>query len=215
MSINMQHPIARVLLDHDGTGVASSREAAIANSLSDSDDESERPHVCNKPPASSATCIVPSTPLQIATPPSDQIARVAPTAAAFPAPPGDAVDVQGVVVPVVGSRIHHAIGVASSNRTSDADDNWKRYRTRFVRAGLPSEHGIIDMRPVIPEGRTVCEGRRLSTCTGSLMWLLRGSGGQVGRNVEHEIGLCYDAMYRWRCIWTIGKTARGGLISLR
>ena len=201
----MEPPTSRVRVNHVEPAVASAREGAIADWLLDFDDETNVPPVCTTPAASSSTRVVPSTPMQIATLLQASL-RVAPIAYACPAPSVDAADVRcvggrmlSVLVarPVLESHARHATGVGSSTRPPDADENWKHYRTRFARTGLPSEHGIIDMRPCTQPGRTVCEGRRLKICTGSLTWLLRGGGGQVGHDVEHKIGLCYDAKFRW------------------
>ena len=193
----MEPPTSRVRVNHVEPAVASTREGAIADWLLDFDDETNVPPVCTTPAASSSTRVVPSTPMQIATPPPAHIVRVAPIAYACPAPSVDAADVRCVVAPVLESHARHATGVGSSTRPPDADENWKHYRTRFTRTGLPSEHGIIDMRSSIQPGRTVCEGKILIRSTGALAWLLRGVGGQVGHDVEHKIGLCYDAKFRW------------------
>ena len=53
------------------------------------------------------------------------------------------------------------------------------------------------MRRIVSGNRTACEGRRLRWCIDSIQYLLRGRRGQIGANVEHKVGLCYDAMYRW------------------
>ena len=187
----MEPPTSRVRVNHVEPAVASAREGAIADWLLDFDDETNVPPVCTTPAASSSTRVVPSTPMQIATLLQASL-RVAPIAYAW-----DHMHSVVVARPVLESHARHATGVGSSTRPPDADENWKHYRTRFCRTGLPSEHGIIDMRPCTQPGRTVCEGKKLSRSTGSLMWLLRGDGGQVGHDVEHKIGLCYDAKLRW------------------
>ena len=104
--------------------VASAREGAIADWLLDVDDGTKVPPVCTTPAASSSTRVVPSTPMQIATPPPAHIVRVAPIASACPAPSVDAADVRCVVAPVLESHARRATGVGSSTRPPDADKNW-------------------------------------------------------------------------------------------
>ena len=205
MAENQLGPVRLLKRSYAEPLVASAREGAIADWLLDFDDETKVPPVCTTPAASSSTRVVASTPMQIATLLQASL-RIAPIAYACPAPSVDAADLRcvggrhrSVLVarPVLESHARHATGVGSSTRPPDADENWKHYRTRFTRTGLPSEHGIIDMRSSIQPGRTVCEGKILIRSTGALAWLLRGDGGQVGHDVEHKIGLCYDAKFRW------------------
>ena len=78
----------------------------------------------------------------------------------------------------------------SASVESAVDENWKTYETSFDRRGRPVRPGIVNEMTRMTLGRTAYEGKRLSWCLQKLFRL-------IDRDIEHKIGLAYDAKVRW------------------